>query len=152
AWFRGLRKEWSLAEEQAEATIALSTEQGFAFYVNMGTFFRGWAQAEQGRVAEGIAQMRSGLAGTRSLGGLVARPDFFSMLAAACGKVGQTDDALAFVTEALAAVETSGERHWEAEIYRLKGELLLDSRDSSEAETCFRHAIDIARHQSAKSL
>jgi len=106
AWFRGFRKEWSLAEKQAEATIALSTEQGFAYCLSMGTFFRGWAQAEQGRVEEGIAQMRSGLAGTRSLGGVVALPDFFSMLAAACGKVGQTDDALALVAEALAAVES----------------------------------------------
>jgi predicted ATPase len=42
--------------------------------------------------------------------------------------------------------------HWEAEIHRLKGELLLDSECSSEAETCFLHAIDIARRQSAKSL
>src|SRR5262249_31679439 len=73
-------------------------------------------------------------------------------LGAACGKLGQTDDALALVAEALAAVERSGERDSEAEIYRVKGELLLESKRSSEAETCFRHAIDIARRQSAKSL
>src|SRR4030095_1678697 len=59
---------------------------------------------------------------------------------------------LALVAEAFASVERSGERHWEAEIYRLKGELLPDSKGSSEAETCFRRAIDIARRQSAKSL
>src|SRR5262249_18021360 len=73
-------------------------------------------------------------------------------LAAACSKLGKTDEALALVAQALAAVERSGERHWEAEIYRLKGELLLASTGSSEAETCIRHAIDIARRQSAKSL
>src|SRR5262249_22079676 len=56
------------------------------------------------------------------------------------------------VAEALTTVERSGQRHWEAEIYRLKGELLLDSKESSEAETCFRRAIDIARRQNAKSL
>jgi predicted ATPase len=56
------------------------------------------------------------------------------------------------VAEALAAVARSDERHWEAEIYRVKGELLLESQKSSEAETCFRRAIEIARRQSAKSL
>jgi len=66
--------------------------------------------------------------------------------------LGQTDEALALVAEAFVAVERSGERHWEAEIHRLKGELLLESRGSSEAEGCFRHAIDIARRQRAKSL
>jgi predicted ATPase len=56
------------------------------------------------------------------------------------------------VAEALALVERRDERMWEAEINRVKGELLLESGGSSEAETCFRHAIDIARRQSAKSL
>src|SRR5262249_12277191 len=67
-------------------------------------------------------------------------------------KLRQKDDALALVDEALAMVEKTGERHWEAEIYRVKGELLLDSRGSSEAESCFRRAIDVARLHSAKSL
>jgi predicted ATPase len=84
--------------------------------------------------------------------GELFRPCFLSQLAAACGKFGQPDDGLALVAEALATAERSGERHWEAEIHRLKGELLLDSKGSSEAETCFRRAIDIARGQSAKSL
>jgi predicted ATPase len=65
--------------------------------------------------------------------------------------LGQTDDALALVAEALASAERTEERHWEAEIYRLKGELLAESKGSSEAETCFRRAIDIARRQQAKS-
>ena len=80
------------------------------------------------------------------------RPGALSLLAAACGKEGQTDDALALVAEALAAVKKGDEHRWEAEIYRVKGELLLASKESSEAEPCFRHAIDIARCQSAKSL
>jgi predicted ATPase len=108
--------------------------------------------AEQGRTDEGIAQMRDALAAMPSRGRELGRPYNLAALAAAYGKVGQTDDALVLVAEALATVERSEERHWEAEIYRLKGELLLDSKSSSEAETCFRHAIDIARRQSAKSL
>jgi predicted ATPase len=77
---------------------------------------------------------------------------FLACLLRLCGKVGQTDDALALVAEALAAVEKGEEHRWEAEIHRVKGESLLDSKESSEAETCFRHAIGIARRQSAKSL
>jgi tetratricopeptide (TPR) repeat protein len=72
-------------------------------------------------------------------------------LATAYGKAGRKDDALALVAEALALVERRDERWWDAEIYRVKGEL-LESRISSEAETCFRHAIEVARRQSAKSL
>ena len=150
--FRNIRKEWPLAEERAAATIALSTEQGFAFFLVFGIIYRGWARAEQGRIENGIAQMRSGLAGLRSLAAELARPLALSALAAACGKLSQSDDALALVDEALATAEKTGERHWDTEIYRLKGELLLKSKRSPEAETCFRHAIDIARRQSAKSL
>src|SRR5262249_3169616 len=125
----------------------------FASLLASGTLYRGSAQAEQGRVEEAIAQMRHGLDASSDLAAELGRPVWLSQLAAACGKLGQTDDALVLVAEALAAVERSGERHWEAEIYRIKGELLLlYSRGSSDAETCFRHAIDIARRQSAKSL
>jgi predicted ATPase len=120
--------------------------------LNDGNIFQGWAQVEQGRLEEGIAQLRRGLAARSDLAAEALRPCALSQLAAACSKLGQTDDALAVVSEAVAAVERTGERYWEAEIYRLKGELLLDSNGRSEAETCFRHAIDIAHRQSAKSL
>jgi predicted ATPase len=152
AWVDNLRREWALAEERAEAMLALSTEQGFAVLLTFGNIFRGWAQAEQGRVEAGIAQMRHGLTGMLSLGAELFRPCALSLLATACGKLGQTCDALALVADVLATVEKSGERLWEAEVFRIKGELLLDSEGSSEAETCFRRAIDIARRQSAKSL
>jgi len=149
---RSDRKEWSLAEEHAEGLIALSTEQGFAYWLTVGTFFRAWAQTEQGRAEEGIAQLRHSLAARWDLAAELSRPGMLNRLVEACGKLGQTDEAFALVAEALAAVETSGEHVWEAEIYRANGELLLDSKGSSEAETCFRRAIEIARRQSAKSL
>jgi adenylate cyclase len=152
AWVRNLRKEWPLAEERADATIALSTEQGFAYILIYGTIHRGWAQTEQGRVEEGIAQVRHAVAATSHLEAKLFRANILSHLASGCSKLGQTGHALALVGQALAVAETSGENHWQAEIYRLKGELLLNSKESPEAESCFRHAIDIARRQSAKSL
>jgi class 3 adenylate cyclase/predicted ATPase len=152
AWVRSFRKESQVAKESAEAMLALATEHGFAYVLNFGPIFCGWANASQGEVEEGIAQMRSGLAGMQSVSTELFRPCFLNQLATACGELGQTIEALALVAEALAVVERNGERYWEAEIHRLKGELLLDSKGSSEAETCFRHAMNIARAQSAKSL
>jgi predicted ATPase len=146
-----LRKEWPLAEARAAAQIALSTEQGFALLLMYGTIYPGWAKVEPGTVEEGIAQLRYGLGAQSDLAAEALRPLALSQLAVASGKLGQTDDAFALVAEALAAAERSGERHWEAEIYRLKGEL-LESKGSSEAEPCFRVAVDIARRQSAQSL
>jgi predicted ATPase len=151
-WLRELRGEWPMAAEHAEAMVALSAEQGFADFLLQGNFARGAALAELGQIDEGIAQMRDTLAAMPSVGRELKRPYDLATLAAAYGKAGRTDDALALVAQALALVESRAERVWEAGIYRVKGELLLESRRSSEAETCFRHAIDIARRQSAKSL
>jgi predicted ATPase len=68
-------------------------------------------------------------------------------------EAGRLDDGLDALTEALAAAEKRDIRHYEAETYRLKGELLLkqDNSDAPEAQSCFERAIDIARKQSAKS-
>jgi adenylate cyclase len=141
-----------MVAQHAKATVALSAEQGFADFLLLGTFHRSWALAEQGRTDEGIAQMRDALDAMPSRGFKLSWPGQLAALAAAYRKAGRTDDALALVAEALALVESRDERWWEVEIYRVKGELLLESRRSSEAETCFRRAIEIARRQSAKSL
>jgi predicted ATPase len=68
--------------------------------------------------------------------------------------MGQPEVGLTVLTEALALVDTTGERWSEPELYRLKGELLLQqhSDDQGEAESCFYHALDIARTQQAKSF
>jgi adenylate cyclase len=152
AWLHALGGEWPMAAEHAEATVVLCAEQGFADWLLLGTFRRGWALAELGRTNEGIAQMRDALAAMPSRGFELFRPYHLALLAAAYGEAGRTDDALALVAEALALVERSDERWCEADIYRLKGELLLESGGSSKAEACFRRAIEIARRQSAKSL
>jgi predicted ATPase len=146
------RREWPMAAEQNEARVALCAEQGFEHWLVWGTFYRGHALAEQGRTDEGIAQMRAALAAMQSIGTELDRPWNLAALAAAHGKAGRTGDGLALVAEALGLVERRDERVGEADIYRVKGELLLESGGSSEAETCFRRAIEIARRQSAKSL
>ncbi len=159
ALFHLFRREGQLARERAEAVMALSTEQGFPYWLAFGTMVQGWALAEQGQVEEGIAQMRQSRMS-------VLAP---SVLAEAYGKVGQVEEGLAVLTEALAFVDKTGWRVSEAELYRVKGELVLQSgvrgpesensnpqsltpNPQAEAEACFLKAIEIARKQQAKSL
>jgi predicted ATPase len=155
------RREWPLTQERAEAVIALAAEQGFALWAAGGTFFRGWALtardpepgARQGPAEEGIAQMQQGLAAFRAIPAEVFRPYGLALLAEASAKVGQQEKGLTLLAEALTLINDKEERRWEAELHRLQGELLLarTAEHDAEAETCFRHALDIARRQQAKS-
>jgi predicted ATPase len=158
--FHQLSREVQAAQEQAEAVITLSTEQGFALWVAWGTILRGWALATQGGGEEGIAQLRYGVVAFRATGAEFFGPVYLALLAEACGGVGQTEEGLSALAEALAAVDKTRERFYEAELYRLRGKLTLAqssiqglaSSVQKEAEECFWKAIEIARKQSAKSL
>jgi predicted ATPase len=139
-----LRREWHPTQERAETVIALAAEQGFALWGALGTFMRGWVltewdpepEAKRGPVEEGIAQMQQGLAALRAIPAEVFRPYGLALLA-----------------EALALTNDKEERRWEAGLHRLQGELFLarTAEHDAEAETCFRHALDSARRQQAKS-
>jgi len=156
-----LRREGRAAQERAEAVITLCSEQEFPYWLAAGTILRGWALAEQGQGEEGITQIRQGIADYRTTGAELAGSYFLALLAEAYGKGGQAEEGLRVLAEALAMVDKNGERSYEAELYRLKGELTL-ARSSvqglapsvvqKEAEVCFRKAIEVARRQSAKSL
>ena len=118
--------------------------------------YRGWALVEQGQGKEGIAQIRQGLTAYRATGAEMAVPYFLALLAEAYGKVGEAEHGLAALGEALAQAEQTGERWYEAELYRLKGELLMAQEGpkgkTEEVEQCFQQALSIARRQSARSL
>ena len=117
-----LRREVEVVHKQAEALIALSTEQGLPYFLASGTIWLGWALVKQGLADGGVAQIRHGLAVKRA--GL-EETYFLVVLAEACGRTGQAEEGLAVVAEALALVDKSGLRVFEAELYRLKGELSL---------------------------
>src|SRR5262249_43464302 len=152
------RRERQLTQERAEAAITLSIEQGFASWLAGNTIYRGWVLTEQGQVEEGIVQIRQGMADWRATGMEVRRPDFLGLLAEAYGNVGQVEEGFTALAEALTTVNKTGEHMSEAELYRLKGTLTLQSKVESgkskeeEAEACFHKAIEIARKQQAKSL
>ncbi len=148
------RREAQRSQALSEALLALSCEQGFAFRMAGGTILRGWALAIQGRQEEGVAQMRHGFTAYEITGAMLIRPYWLALLAEVCGKIGQAEEGLSLLAEALALVETYGDRWWEAEMHRLKGKLLLAlSPDNQvQAEACFHQALAVARHQQAKSL
>jgi TOMM system kinase/cyclase fusion protein len=148
------RRDALATQEQAEALIALSTEQGFPQWLAGGTILRGWALAERGEREEGMAQMRQGMAAWQATGAEVDRPYFLALLAEEYGKADQEEEALSVLAEALALVQRSGDRYWEAELHRLKGEMLLIQAipDKAQAETCFQQVLAMARRQEAKAL
>jgi len=110
--------------------------------------------AYHGQGVEGIEEIRQGLAAYQATGAELGRPWFLALLAEACGKAGQAEEGLHVVAEALAAAANIGEGFFEAERYRLKGELLLarSVENQSVAESCFHQALDSARRQQAKWL
>jgi predicted ATPase len=148
-----LRREVRATQERAEAALALSTEHGFAQWWGDVTFQRGWALAAQGQHEEGIAHMQQGLAAKRAMGSVLGLSEYLVRLAEMYDGMGQADAGLPLLAEALTHVDTTGERHYEAEAYRIKGELLLRQAvpDAPEAEACFQQALAVARRQQAKS-
>jgi len=150
-------------QQRAEALIALCNEQGFVTHSGWGILLRSWALVMQGQEEDGIQQIQRVMAGMRATGAGLLRPYCLALLAEAYGKAGQIEEGLTTLTEALAAVDRTEQRMYEAELYRLKGGLLLAQEGSrlqaigyrektEEAEVCFHKAIEIARRQSAKSL
>jgi predicted ATPase len=154
AIFHSFRREVRCTQERAEATIRLAQEQGFPHWMAVGAIQHGWARVQQGQAREGIAQLNEGLGAFRATGAQTLQSYFLALLAEAHGTMGQPEAGLTVLTEALMYVDTTGERWYEPELYRLKGELLLQqSLDNHfEAEACFHHALDLARNQQAKSF
>jgi predicted ATPase len=148
-----LRRDRESARTQAEAAIAISREHGLDAVELWCLLPRGWALAEQGEVTKGIADIREGMERRRAHGIGAVWPWFLALLAEAWGMLGELDEGLRALEEALQWVQRNGEHLYEAEVYRIKGELLLKRHvpDPAAAEQCFQRALQVARQQEAKS-
>jgi len=154
------RRDAQQTRELADAILALATEHGFPLWLAYGTILSGWALAAQGRATEGIEKMQQGLNAYQVTGAGHWRAHFLALLAEAQGRAGQAEAGLKTLAEALDQVDRTQEHVYEAEVYRLKGELTLlqpvpEGKGASrrdEAEACFQQAITIARRQGARSL
>jgi len=141
-----LRREVKLAQERAEAALAVATEHGLALYHAMTKIVLGWALNEQGH-REGIDQMREGIEGHRATQTQVLLPHFLALLAEGLGKSGEVEKGLRVSKEALAVVHRNGEAYYQAELCRIRGEL----SPAGQGEQWFKQAIKIAQQQKARS-
>jgi class 3 adenylate cyclase/predicted ATPase len=160
AWVDQFVQDRQGAQKHAEAAIAISTEHEFVFWLLTGTILRGWAMTAGDQAKDGFAQMRQGLSAYEATGAGIMRPYYLSLLAQVFGDMGQEAEGHRLLDEAQALVQDSDERWWEAELYRLKGELTLkqlsspgsESDREKVAEDYFDKALRIASSQGAKSL
>ncbi|MHA7685009.1 adenylate/guanylate cyclase domain-containing protein [Cupriavidus sp. PET2-C1] len=157
---RLFRREVQPVHDLAQALLTLATDYGLPFGSACGTILSGWALAHLGRAAEGVDMIQRGLSAYRATGAELWRTHFLALLAEACTRAGQAKLGLAALAEALALADRTEERVYEAELYRLKGELTLlvpsyggqGNNGRPDAEVCFLQAIAIARRQGARSL
>jgi predicted ATPase/DNA-binding winged helix-turn-helix (wHTH) protein len=149
AWTHQLRRESEETLRYADATIDLADKNGIAQWIAFGSSLRGWARAEQGHTAEGIAQMRQTLDLYHAIGSEISRPHFLGLLAEALSKNAEIVAARDAVEEALSVAHETGQRYYESELNRLRGEFAGNPTDS---EAAFRKAIEIARRQKALSF
>ncbi|NOT56145.1 MAG: AAA family ATPase, partial [Deltaproteobacteria bacterium] len=168
-------------QEQAEAAIALSTEQGLPLLLARAAILRGWALTIQGHGEDGIARIQQGLSASRAMGAIAGFPYFLALLVEAYAATGQMAEGLQVLDEALLLANKNNDCNYEAELYRLRGELLLGQEvknqksenpnpqsqspepkvsipqsafpnPQSEAEACFLKALEVAQRQGAKFL
>ncbi len=151
---RCLRREPEETQEIARAAIDFSTEQNIAVFTSMATLLSGWALAESGQPEEGIAQIRRGVAGWTATGAGFFTPLWLAFLAAQCHGRGKFEEGLEVLNDAFDAIRRNGEDAWTSELERLRGDCLLSISPDNipEAETSFRRAIEVAKHQNARSL
>ncbi len=152
--FHGYRGEWSMVEGRAAASIVSAQEHGHEMVAATGRIMRGAARAMLEPSEDAVAEIRQGLAAYAATGARVQSTYYLALLAQALARCGHYDDGLTVLGEAAALVEETGERFFEAEIHRLRGNLLLalDENGHAEAEACYRKALEVAQAQEARSL
>jgi DNA-binding winged helix-turn-helix (wHTH) protein/predicted ATPase len=162
-WCRLLRGEGAAGRDDADALVRIAHENGFRYWVALGTAIRGWVLIEEGQVPAGVEQIEEGLVAYAAIGAELVRPWHLAKLADAYARMGRLEEASRALDEAMASMRPTEERYYEAEVYRLRGELALRERESrgsrsgaadrqARAEDWFRKAIEAARCREARSL
>lgn len=148
------RREPGPTLERAEEALAVCAEQDVGLFTAFADILQGWAFVHRGRHGEGFALMRRGLEGYRRMAGELESPLWLAMLADAHRAVGAPADGLEAVTEGLQLATAMGISFEEAELLRLRGELLLlrDGMAADGAESSFRSALAVATAQAAHAL
>jgi predicted ATPase len=131
----------------------LVDHKGALHWRGIAMMSRGWVFALSSKASDAIDTIIAGTTEYRSTGATVSLPTSYSYLATAYADLGHFDDALHYAGKAMAVVETTKERWWEAEVNRMAAEIALKSpeHDLAKAEAYFERALAVSRQQQAKS-
>jgi DNA-binding winged helix-turn-helix (wHTH) protein/tetratricopeptide (TPR) repeat protein len=167
-----LMGEVSLVHESAEVVVELASEYGLELWLAYATILLGWTQAEMGNLEAGIVTMQRAVAAYEGNGARLSSTYFLQLLADQLGKARRAEEALGTITKALKYAEESGEGYSLAELYRLKGELIIKVEEEAQtrnglrntgrsaiqndlvleqAQGCFAEALRVAKEQQAKT-
>ena len=149
-----LRREPDSVRELAGAAIDVASKNGFPYWVAVGSILRGWASVMQGETGEGIADINRGLEGCRAAHVEMDRPFYLALLAEAYVHGGQLSEAASALDEAFAMVRNSRTFFYEAELYRLRANVLVGAGAESlqDVDTCLQQALEAARRYATPSL
>jgi class 3 adenylate cyclase/tetratricopeptide (TPR) repeat protein len=149
SWIESIIRSGKL-QHYVEELLALSTEHEFSLFLGKSIAIRGLHLTSLGQAREGLALLTQGLAAVRATGAVANTPQQYMWLAEAHAMLGQLIEGLNCLGEAAQIIETTGERHNEAEMHRLRGNLLYATGDRSAAEQSYHQALAVAKQQSAK--
>jgi adenylate cyclase len=148
-----LRLEALAVRDHSLALATLCEEQGFAYRLSQSQILQGWARVASERDTAAVEQIRTGIEKTRATGAEILRPYYLTLFADACVQAKCYPSGLQAVEEALRVVDHSSERFFEAELRRLRGELLVaGGADRRDAAASYLRALGIAQSQDARSL
>ena len=149
-----LRREPVAVAELAGAAIEVAAKNGFPYWVAVGNILHGWASAMQGKTADGIAEIQRGLEGCRATRVEMDRPFYLALLAEAHIRDGQPNEAESALDEAFAMVRNSRTFYYEAELYRLRGNVLMlaGAESLQDVNTCLQQALEASRRYGTLSL
>jgi len=146
AMLRVFQGESRAALELGREAVELCSRHGFAYYLAMANILTGWAEAAEGDITRGLAQLREGLEGMRRLDAEVRLPFYFALLAETLGRAGFVGEALASLSTGFAFATKNGEEWAVPELHRVQGDLLAAEGKPEPARASFWHGLEAARH------
>ena len=152
AWFALYSKQVTKALQAADALMAVAVENEFPFFIMLSNLIRAWVAIQLDQPEQAINQIEETLKMWKSVGAVLARHCHLTFLAQGYAKAGKPTVALEILAKCVDEIERTKECFWESEVYRLKGEFLLDLNKVEEAEENYLKSLDVARRQQAKSL
>lgn len=154
AWMSGWAGDFNHSRRRAEEGVRLALAKGFALYGGLSQVCSGWARAGQDEPEPATAEIADGLATMEETGAWMLHTFFLALLSEAQWRAAGPKMALETIERALKLAETTGERFYEAELHRLRGEIILAMRpeEVAEAEAEMLEAVSVAKAQGATML